>query len=98
MGIYLFLAVTRICLDVSWPQPVITVQQLLFTEAQSRLAFDMLVRSDRCKQDFLGTLSILSDCPSMGYKSGGTVNISDAFESYGLSVMFDNGSQVLIPF
>ncbi|KAJ3733566.1 dihydroxy-acid/6-phosphogluconate dehydratase [Lentinula guzmanii] len=23
------------------------------------------------------------DCPSMGYKSGGTVNISDAFESYG---------------
>lgn len=23
------------------------------------------------------------DCPSMGYKKGGTVNISDAFESYG---------------
>ncbi|KAG6813363.1 hypothetical protein H0H92_011629 [Tricholoma furcatifolium] len=23
------------------------------------------------------------DCPSMGYKEGGTVNISDAFESYG---------------
>ncbi|KAJ4483182.1 dihydroxy-acid/6-phosphogluconate dehydratase [Lentinula aciculospora] len=23
------------------------------------------------------------DCPSMGYKAGGTVNISDAFESYG---------------
>ncbi|EIW83054.1 dihydroxy-acid and 6-phosphogluconate dehydratase [Coniophora puteana RWD-64-598 SS2] len=23
------------------------------------------------------------DCPSMGYKTGGTVNISDAFESYG---------------
>ncbi|KAG6335579.1 hypothetical protein ID866_3519 [Astraeus odoratus] len=25
------------------------------------------------------------DCPSMGYKKGGTVNIADAFESYGLS-------------
>ena len=23
------------------------------------------------------------DCPSMGFKKGGTVNISDAFESYG---------------
>lgn len=23
------------------------------------------------------------DCPSMGHKAGGTVNISDAFESYG---------------
>jgi hypothetical protein len=23
------------------------------------------------------------DCPSMGYEKGGTVNISDAFESYG---------------
>ena len=23
------------------------------------------------------------DCPSMGYKAGGTVNISDAFEAYG---------------
>jgi hypothetical protein len=25
------------------------------------------------------------DCPSMGLKKGGTVNIGDAFESYGLS-------------
>jgi hypothetical protein len=23
------------------------------------------------------------DCPSMGFQTGGTVNISDAFESYG---------------
>lgn len=26
------------------------------------------------------------DCPSMGFKKGGTVNISDAFESYGMMV------------
>lgn len=26
---------------------------------------------------------ICPDCPSMGYKKGDTVNISDAFESYG---------------
>lgn len=26
------------------------------------------------------------DCPSMGYKKGGTVNISDAFESYGTKI------------
>ena len=26
------------------------------------------------------------DCPSMGYKKGGTVNISDAFESYGIMI------------
>jgi hypothetical protein len=25
------------------------------------------------------------DCPSMGFKKGGTVNISDAFESYGMT-------------
>jgi len=24
------------------------------------------------------------DCPSMGFEKGGTVNISDAFESYGM--------------
>jgi dihydroxy-acid dehydratase len=26
-----------------------------------------------------------TDCPSMGFHKGGTVNVADAFESYGLS-------------
>jgi hypothetical protein len=29
-----------------------------------------------------------ADCPSMGYKKGGTVNVSDAFESYGTVISF----------
>ena len=28
------------------------------------------------------------DCPSMGYKKGGTSNVSDAFESYGTMISF----------
>jgi dihydroxy-acid dehydratase len=27
------------------------------------------------------------DCPALGYKKGDTVNISDAFESFGASVL-----------
>ena len=51
----------------------------------------MLIAGGRCKH--LTNFSLTAkyyelDCPSMNKQKGGSVNISDAFESYGLSTSF----------
>lgn len=35
------------------------------------------------------------DCPAMGYAKGDTVNISDAFESFGELIIFVHGFELL---
>lgn len=35
------------------------------------------------------------DCPAMGYSKGDTVNISDAFESFGELIIFVHGLELL---
>lgn len=84
--IFLSPGAIKTCLGVSLQQYATIDRPLLSMEVLSNLESDTWVGSSFFVSARWCLFLFVLDCPSMNKEKGGTVNISDAFESYGTSL------------